>query len=276
MIRLLENESGLGMSNIRGKVVEVRRCQDDDASAKIGEALQQMRKFSGLTQADMARRLDVGQASVSKVEKGRSDVHVSTIQKYVEALGGRLQVGAAFDGNSPLSLHIREAFDVEPINDDQLIFPIFAEEKFRHQRDVVLSIRPQYSSKIMTGQKTVELRRRFPVSAPKGTIAYIYSTSPERAMVGVAEIAAVKKLAVDDIWRSYSNVAFIERPDFDKYFDGLEYGMALEFTNVRPFDKPVSLTDLRDRFGFEPPQSFLYAKHDLRRALKDEHSVVSH
>jgi predicted transcriptional regulator len=95
-------------------------------------------------------------------------------------------------------------------------------------------------------------------------------------MVGVAEIAAVKKLAVDDIWRSYSNVAFIERPDFDKYFDGIEYGMALEFTNVRPFDKPMSLTDLRERFGFEPPQSFLYAKHDLRRALKDEHSVVSH
>jgi predicted transcriptional regulator/DNA-binding XRE family transcriptional regulator len=273
---MLENESGSGMSDIKGKVVEVRRSQDDDASAKIGEALQQMRKFSGLTQAEMAHRLDVGQASVSKVEKGRSDVHVSTIQKYVEALGGRLQLGAAFDASSPLSLHIREAFDVEPMHDDQLIFPIFAEEEFRHQRDVVLSIRPQYSSKIMTGQKTVELRRRFPVAAPKGTIAYIYSTSPERAMVGVAEISAVKKLAVDDIWRSYSNVAFIERPDFDKYFDGLEYGMALEFTNVRPFDKPMSLTDLRKRFGFEPPQSFLYAKHDLRRALKDEHTVVSH
>lgn len=264
------------MSDIKGKVVEVRRSQHDDASTKIGEALQQMRKFSGLTQAEMARRLDVGQASVSKVEKGRSDVHVSTIQKYVEALGGKLQVSAAFDANSPLSWHIKEAFDVEPVHDDQLIFPIFAEEEFRYQRDVVLSIRPQYSSKIMTGQKTVELRRRFPVAVPKGTIAYIYSTSPERAMVGVAEIAAVKKLAVDDIWNSYSDVAFIERRDFDKYFDGLEYGMALEFANVRPFDKPLSLTDLRKRFGFEPPQSFLYAKYDLRRALKDEHSVVSH
>ena len=59
------------MSDINGKVVEIRRSQDKDASAKIGEALQQMRKFSGLTQAEMARRLDVGQASVSKVEKGR-------------------------------------------------------------------------------------------------------------------------------------------------------------------------------------------------------------
>ncbi|WP_299933325.1 helix-turn-helix domain-containing protein [uncultured Pelagimonas sp.] len=263
------------MSDIKGKVVEVRHSQDDDASAKIGEALQQMRKFSGLTQAEMARRLDVGQASVSKMEKGRSDVHVSTIQKYVEALGGKLRVSAAFDADSPLSLHVREAFDVEPMHDDQLIFPIFSEEEFRHQRDVVLSIRPQYSSKIMTGEKTVELRRRFPVSAPRGTVAYIYSTSPERAMVGVAEIVAVKKLAIDEIWQRYSNVAFIERPDFDKYFDGLEHGMVLEFSNVRPFEKPMSLTDLRERFGFEPPQSFLYAKYDLRRAIKDEYSVVS-
>ena len=95
-------------------------------------------------------------------------------------------------------------------------------------------------------------------------------------MVGIAEIAAVKKLTLDDIWRSYSNVAFIERSDFDKYFDGLEYGMALEFTNVRPFDTPMPLTDLRERFGFMPPQSFLYAKHDLRRALQNESTIVSH
>ena len=57
---------------------------------------------------------------------------------------------------------------------------------------------------------------------------------------------------------------------------GLDEGFALEFANARPFETPVELTDLRERFGFEPPQSFLYAKRDLRKALKDEHSVVSH
>jgi predicted transcriptional regulator/transcriptional regulator with XRE-family HTH domain len=264
------------MDDIKGKVAEVKRSQDDDASAKIGEALQKIRELSGLTQAEIARRLDVGQASISKVEKGRPDVHVSTIKKYVEALGGKLQVHAAFDAISPLSLQIREAFDVVSMGDDHLIFPILAEETFRHQRDVVLSIRPEYSSKIMTGQKTVELRRRFPVSASNGTIAYIYSSSPERAMVGVAEISAVKKLPIEEIWRVYANVAFIERSDFYKYFDGLEYGMALEFANARPFDKPISLNDLRERFGFQPPQSFLYAKNNLRRGLENERSVVSH
>lgn len=264
------------MRELKGKVIEVRASVDADATRKIGESLKEMRKLSGLTQAQMAKRLEVGQASVSKVESGRADMQVSTVQKYVEALGGTLQVSASFSANSPLSLHMRDAFDVELDHEDQLILPIFADEAFRPHRDVVLSIRPRYTTRIMSGEKTVELRRRFPASAPKGTIAYIYSTSPERAMVGVAEIAGVRKLDVEDIWRRYADVAFIERPDFDRYFEGLDKGFALEFTNVRPFENPLTLSDLRERFGFEPPQSFLYAKQDLRRALKDEYTVVSH
>lgn len=169
-----------------------------------------------------------------------------------------------------------EIFDVELNGEDQLVLPMFAEEAFRPQRDVVLSIRPKYTSRIMAGEKTVELRRRFPASAPKGTIAYIYSTSPERAMVGFAEITGVRKLDIEEIWNRYASVAFIERTDFDAYFEGLDQGFALEFSNVRPFETPLSLTDLRERFGFEPPQSFLYAKQDLRRALKDEYTVVPH
>ncbi|MEO0917610.1 MAG: Cro/Cl family transcriptional regulator, partial [Pseudomonadota bacterium] len=36
------------------------------------------------------------------------------------------------------------------------------------------------------------------------------------------------------------------------------------------------LSELREKFGFEPPQSFLYAKHNLRKALQDEPAIVSH
>lgn len=263
------------MGGLTGKVVEVRRSSDCEATTKIGEALRELRRFSGLSQAQMAQRLDVGQASVSKVEKGRTDVHVSTIKKYVEALGGKLQVSAAFDAGSPLSLRVREAFDLDPVHDDQFLFSIFAEEEFRKNRDVVLSIKPEYSSRIMAGEKTVELRRRFPVSAPKGTLAYIYSTSPERAMVGIAEIAIVRKLPVEDIWTEYSTVACIQRPDFEKYFEGLDHGFALEFASARAFKNPIPLTYLRERFNFEPPQSFLYAKNDFRRAMGHEHPIVS-
>lgn len=264
------------MGKLQGKVVEVRRSSLDEQSQSIGATLKEIRRLSGLTQAKMAELLNVGQASVSKFEKGCTDMQLSTVQRYVEALGGTLQVNAAFDSSSSLYLHVREAFEIGLDHEDQLILPIFTDEPFRPHRDVVLSIRPKFSSRIMSGEKTVELRRRFPASAPKGTIAYIYSTSPERAMVGVAEISSVKKLAIEEIWRRYEDVAFIERPEFDRYFEGLDEGFALEFANVKTFKNPMGLVDLRERFGFEPPQSFLYAKRDLRKALKDEHSVVSH
>lgn len=264
------------MSELKGKVVEVRPPQDTDATRKIGESLRDMRKMSGLTQAQMAQRLDVGQAAVSKVESGRADMQVSTLQKYVEALGGSLRVNAAFSSDSLLSLRMLSLFDIELNSDDQLVLPMFSDDVFRPHRDVVLSIRPKYASRILAGDKKVELRRRFPASAPKGTIAYIYSTSPDRAMVGVTEIKGVKKLAVAEIWDRYSSVAFIEKHDFDSYFEGLDEGFALEFGTVRPFVSPLTLSELRERFGFEPPQSFLYAKQDLRRALKDEYTIVPH
>ena len=143
-------------------------------------------------------------------------------------------------------------------------------DAFHTDRDVVLSIRPQYASLIMAGRKTVELRRRFPASMPKGTIAYIYSTFPERAMVGHAEIVSVRRLDVEGIWRCYADAACVERKDLDSYFEGLDQGFAIELEKARPFEKPLSLSFLRERFEFSPPQSFLYARQDLRAMLRGD------
>ena len=138
----------------------------------------------------------------------------------------------------------------------------------KRRRDVVLSIKPAYSEKILTGEKTVELRRRFPIATPRGTSAYIYSTSPVQAMVGTASIRDVVKLPIEQIWARFESTAVIERPLFDKYFDGLEDGYAIVFDDVTCFTQPLLLGELRNKFGFKPPQSFLYATPDLGKALK--------
>jgi predicted transcriptional regulator/DNA-binding XRE family transcriptional regulator len=263
------------MGKLTGKVIEASALGNNRSAEDVGPALRRLRLMTGLTQREMAGRLNVQQAAVSKIEMG-GDVHLSSVQKYVEALGATLRIDAAFPVDAPLALHIRDAFDAEYANDDQLLLPLLGDEPFRAQRDVVLSIKPQYSDKILDGKKTVELRRRFPVSAPGGTIAYIYSTSPVRAMVGVAEIKDVLKLPVSQIWTEFEDTALIEKRDFDKYFEGLEYGFALLFEDVRTLRRPIPLAELREHFGFEPPQSFLYAKRDLRKALENESAIVSH
>ena len=263
------------MADLRGGIVRVVQSGDSNAGRIVGESLKSLRDIVGLTQKEMALRLGVGQAAVSKIER-RVDVQISSLQKYVEALGATLRVEAAFPLSDDVVLDLRDAFDGDGLDEDQLALPILGDDVFRQHRDVVLSIRPQYCDKILDGRKTVELRRRFPVSAPKGAVAYIYSTSPVRAMVGSAEIANVAKLPVYDIWQQYSDLAFVEKADFDAYFAGLDEGFALEFSNIRPLPRAFDLPELRKRFGFEPPQSFLYAKPGLRRALQDEYSNVSY
>lgn len=260
------------MKELTGRVVNATYASQNES---IGLSLRRIRENCGLTQAQMATRLDVNQAAVSKIEN-RDDLQLTTIRKYVEALGARLNIDAEFSANSPMGLKLLSAFEINPTDDNQLILPIFREEPFRSNRDVVLSIKPHYSQKIIEGLKTVELRRRFPAAAPKGTIAYIYSTSPVRAMVGMAEIDGVAKLPIDDLWEQYSKEAVIEKNDFYNYFDGVSEGYALHFTNVDTFEEPLTLEFLRSEFGFEPPQSFLYAKHNFREALSGDHTIVSH
>jgi len=71
----------------------------------IGEetALQHLRKARRLTQERMAKLLRIGQDGVSRIEN-RSDMLISTLQSYVEAMGGSLKLVVQFpDGMATLS-----------------------------------------------------------------------------------------------------------------------------------------------------------------------------
>ena len=151
---------------------------------------------------------------------------------------------------------------------------IMNNDQLRPQRDVVLSIKPQYSEKIILGRKTVELRRRFPINVPEGTIVYVYSTTPVRAIIGYAQIKGVLKKPIAQIWHDHSDTAFIKKEDFDAYFAGVEHGFVLCFENAQALENKITLTELREKYHFQPPQSFLYAKPLLKKALENEHTSL--
>jgi len=58
-------------------------------------ALQDLRQKRHLTQQQLAERLNLQQAAVSKME-GQSDMHVGTLQRIVAAMGGKLKLVAQF------------------------------------------------------------------------------------------------------------------------------------------------------------------------------------
>ena len=75
------------------------------AAALISEerTLQELRQAHKLTQKRMAEVLGIGQDSVSRLEQ-RSDLLISTLRGYVEAMGGRLSLIAEFPNQDPVVL----------------------------------------------------------------------------------------------------------------------------------------------------------------------------
>lgn len=65
--------------------------------------LQELRKAKDLTQAQVAEVLGIRQASVAQMER-RSDLLLSTLRSYVEAMGGKLSLMVEFPHQVPVSL----------------------------------------------------------------------------------------------------------------------------------------------------------------------------
>jgi DNA-binding XRE family transcriptional regulator len=66
-------------------------------------ALQELRKAHRMTQSTIAKKLGIGQEGVSRLEQ-RSDLLLSTLRGYVEAMGGKLSLVAEFPGRAPVVL----------------------------------------------------------------------------------------------------------------------------------------------------------------------------
>jgi transcriptional regulator with XRE-family HTH domain len=70
--------------------------------------LQELRKALDLTQQQVAATLGINQVAVSKME-GQTDMYVSTLRRFVEAMGGELRIVARFpEGNVEINQFKRE------------------------------------------------------------------------------------------------------------------------------------------------------------------------
>ena len=57
--------------------------------------LHELRRARALTQRDLANMLRVNQPAISKLEQ-RTDMYVSSLRSYIEAVGGKLKIVAEF------------------------------------------------------------------------------------------------------------------------------------------------------------------------------------
>jgi transcriptional regulator with XRE-family HTH domain len=61
--------------------------------------LRQLREARERSKVEMAEKLHINQAAVSKLER-RTDMYLSTLRNYIEAMGGKLELIARFPQRS--------------------------------------------------------------------------------------------------------------------------------------------------------------------------------
>jgi DNA-binding XRE family transcriptional regulator len=83
-----------------------RRARVEARAAEIFAeemSLKDLRKARKITQARLAKSLNITQDGVSRIEK-RTDMLLSTLRKSIEAMGGHLRLVAQFHGRAPVVL----------------------------------------------------------------------------------------------------------------------------------------------------------------------------
>lgn len=83
----------------RRKRIELRAEELIEQELTLGE----LRKALNMTQTTLAKQLNVGQDTVSRLER-RTDMLLSTLHDYVQSLGGRLELNVEFPGHKKIRL----------------------------------------------------------------------------------------------------------------------------------------------------------------------------
>lgn len=59
---------------------------------KLGALLRQAREEAGLTQEELAQRINTKKTAISRIENHAEDIKLSTLEKFVHALGKQLTI----------------------------------------------------------------------------------------------------------------------------------------------------------------------------------------
>ncbi|VAW76299.1 Antitoxin HigA [hydrothermal vent metagenome] len=88
------------MSDLK-KYVKNRKVKDEAfakdyesgyADFKLGVMLRQARESAGLTQEELANKLNTKKSAISRIENHAEDIRLSTLEKVAEALGKTLKL----------------------------------------------------------------------------------------------------------------------------------------------------------------------------------------
>ena len=120
---------------------------------------------------------------------------------------------------------------------------------------VLMSIKPEFVDRIISGEKSYEFRR---VLYKRNDISRIvvYASSPVCRIVGEIEVASLITDTPENLWQKTKDKAGISEQFFFSYFSGRDKANAIEVKAFHPYKEQVKLKDKYP--SLVPPQSFCY------------------
>ena len=129
----------------------------------------------------------------------------------------------------------------------------FTMKRVTFMSKMLLSIKPEYVNKIISGQKKYEFRK-FHCHEGIDTIV-IYETAPTKKVVGEVALLGIIEGDVEYVWRKTRDFGGILEKDYKAYYEGRKVAIAYQLGKVTLYDEPMELKDL----GLDyVPQSFAY------------------
>jgi len=136
--------------------------------------------------------------------------------------------------------------------------------------DVLLSIRPEYTEKLFSGEKRYEFRKR----KPKEMIGkvLIYESRRSRMILGWFSVRTIHSGSPRDIWERCKDHGGIEKENYALYCNGNRIIHALEVDQIVRFNPPINPFEVIP--DFKPPQDFAYVADDLVHVASIENEGV--
>lgn len=127
---------------------------------------------------------------------------------------------------------------------------------------IVLSIKPQFTNLILNGQKAIEMRTKIGKEFVSNAKVIIYSSSPIKAIVAIAEIETIQRINKKEVTNNHLEKVCISRIFFDEYMQNREDCFLIKLSKLQKLKNSIPLTELK-KLGFTAPQSFCYASKEL-------------
>ncbi|ENQ6443159.1 hypothetical protein ACEPNH_003560 [Citrobacter freundii] len=136
-------------------------------------------------------------------------------------------------------------------------------------KPILMSIKPRFSHEIITQKKDIEIRKKIGKEFLAGNNVFIYSTSPEKKIIGSFQIDSIFEFDMYEVTDELLLRSCLSRNEMLNYIKN-DKAYAIKIKNIQVIS-PISLETLRNKLlNFRPPQSYMYINTHLLNIISNQ------